>query len=291
MTPREAPSKYGTRLTPEGSVSLPIRVGSFTGQGHTAGLVAEEDTVLLWSGGRSEVMIEARSAGRGPSAKKTLRFTRQSGMIDFLPRGTALDEIGWRGEAFGCVSVALERKRIERLLGGHIAAFDAERGFRISVSDAHVVDLVRRLEAQAVQGEPWGALYVDGLSLTLASYVYGRYSTTPLQIAERQLPISETEKLVGFIESNLSANIGLADLARLVGHSPDHVARMFKRSFGVSLYQYVLRRRVERAKALLRDRSHSIAEIALTCGFATQSHFSSVFKGQTGVTPGAYRRG
>ena len=44
-------------------------------------------------------------------------------------------------------------------------------------------------------------------------------------------------------------------------------------------------------EALLRDRSHSIADVALACGFATQSHFTLAFKSRTGVTPGAYRRG
>jgi AraC family transcriptional regulator len=100
-----------------------------------------------------------------------------------------------------------------------------------------------------------------------------------------------TERLVAFVEEHLGGNIGLTDLAHQVGYSPDHLARMFKKSFGVPLYQYVLRRRVERAKGLLRDRSHSIAEVALACGFATQSHFTAAFKARMGVTPGAYRRG
>jgi AraC family transcriptional regulator len=278
-------------LTPETSISLPIRVCSYLGEGRAEGLVADEDTVVLWNGGPSDVTIEARHAGGGRSEGRTLSFAPKSGMIDFLPRGTVLDKIVWRGESCACVAVELERTRVQRLMGVPAPAFDAERGFRTNVSDAHVVDLVRRLEAQAVQGNPFGTLYVEALSLTLASYVYSRYSGADRRNEETQLPMSETEKLVTFVENNLSANIGLADLARLVGHSPDHVSRTFKRSFGVSLYQYVLRRRLERAKALLRDRSQSIAEIALTSGFSTQSHFSAVFKGKTGMTPGAYRRG
>jgi AraC family transcriptional regulator len=247
--------------------------------------------VVLWSGGRSDVTMVAHRAGEARSKGKTLSFVRRGGMIDLLPRGTILKTIVWRGEACGCVAVELERNRVQRLLGVPVPAFDAERDFRTNVADAHVADLVRRLETQAVQGNPLGTLYVEALSLTLASYVYSRYSGADRRNGETQLPMSETEKLVTFVENNLSANIRLADLARLVGQSPDHVSRTFKRSFGVSLYQYVLRRRVERATALLRGRSQSIAEIALTCGFSTQSHFSAVFKGTTGMTPGAYRRG
>jgi AraC family transcriptional regulator len=66
---------------------------------------------------------------------------------------------------------------------------------------------------------------------------------------------------------------------------------LFKRCFGQPPYQYVLARRVERAKAMLRDQSRPIANIAAACGFATQAHLNSAFKQRTGVTPGVYRRG
>jgi AraC-like DNA-binding protein len=108
--------------------------------------------------------------------------------------------------------------------------------------------------------------------------------------AKERLAASDMEKVVAFVEEHLSAEINLPDLARLVDYSPDHLTRLFKRSFGVSLYQYIVQRRVERSKALLLDRGQSIAEVASACGFASQSHFSSIFKAKVGITPGAYRR-
>jgi AraC family transcriptional regulator len=83
----------------------------------------------------------------------------------------------------------------------------------------------------------------------------------------------------------------VSGLAAVMGYSPDHFARLFKRDFGITPYQYVLNRRVERAKSLLRARGLSIAEVAMTCGFSTQAHLSSAFKARVGTTPGAYRRG
>jgi len=290
--PRAIVPKYGFALTTPEWNGLPLRVGSYPiGSGKTEGLVAAEDTVLLWSGGLHDVTIQARASGQGSADRRTLQFARRGGMIDFLPRGTCLDEIRWKGQAYGCIAVSLERTWVERMFGGTVAAFDAERAFRVNVTDAHVVDLVRRLESQAVQNEPLGALYVEGLSLTLASYVYGHYSAAEPERAEAKLPLSETEKLMAFVEDHLGTDMGIHALARVAQCSPDHLAKIFKKSFGVSLHRYVTRRRVERAKSLLRDRSYSIAEVALTCGFATQSHFTYVFKGMTGVTPGAYRRG
>jgi AraC family transcriptional regulator len=211
-------------------------------------------------------------------------------MIDFIAKGTSLDEIRWKGEPYGCIAVSLERGRVEQLMGSGVPAFDPDQGLRVNVTDDHIVDLVRRLESQAVQQEAWGAPYVEGLSLALASYVYGRYAEARPLAAPQRLLLSETEKIVAFVEEHLSEEIRLAQLAKLVGCTPDHLTRMFKRSFGVPLHHYIVHRRIERAKALLRGRSHTIAEVAWACGFATHSHFSAVFKARTGVTPGAYRR-
>jgi AraC family transcriptional regulator len=281
----------GAAITGDGWRGLPLRVSRYPGAGRVEDLVVSDDTLLLWSGGVSEVTLHARRAGEDDGRQRTLRFARTSGRVDFVPKGTILDEIRWRGASCGSVAVTLERANVERLIGGRVRAFDAERDLRVNVADAHIVDIVRRLESQAVRNEPWGALYVEGLSLTLVSYVYGRYVAATSRQAEAALSTPVTEKLVTFVEEHLAGNIGLTDLAHQVGYSPDHLARMFKKSFGVPLYQYVLRRRVERAKGLLRDRSHSIAEVALACGFATQSHFTAAFKARIGVTPGAYRRG
>ncbi|MCL2449503.1 MAG: AraC family transcriptional regulator [Polyangiaceae bacterium] len=292
MNPSMKPSdsKYGAALATEGWEGFPMRVGAYLGQGRTEGLVATDDTVLLWTGGVSDVVIHARAPHRGPAGRLSFRFSRQGGMIDFIAKDTVLDEVRWSGQPYGCIAVALERERVERLLGTGVPRFDPQKGLRVNATDDHIVDLVRRLEQQAVQKEPWGAPYVEGLSLTLASYVYGRYAEAKPQAAPQQLLLSETEKLVAFVEDHLSEEIRLADLAKQVGCTPDHLTRMFKRSFGVPLHQYIVQRRVERAKALLRGRSHTIAEVAWACGFATQSHFSAVFRARMGMTPSAYRR-
>ncbi|MCL2448454.1 MAG: AraC family transcriptional regulator [Polyangiaceae bacterium] len=268
-----------------------MSVASYTGEGRADAVGFPEDALMLWSGGPSDVTLHARTGENGESSTHSMSFVRRSGMLDVLPRGTTLDAIEWRGEAFSCVAVALDRERVGRLLGVPGGSLDPERGLQVNITDAHVVDLVRRLEAQALEDRPWGSLYVEGLSLTLASYVYARYRTVEVPNPEAPLPMPEAERLVSYVEEHLGADIGLTDLATLVGYSPDRLARVFKKSFGVSPYQYVLRRRVERAKALLRGRAESIGEVAVACGFATQSHFTSAFKARTGLTPRAYRRG
>jgi AraC family transcriptional regulator len=283
-------SKYGTPLTAEPWRGWPLRVGQFSPQGKLEGLVATDDALLVWSGGTTDVTLHARRGG----GTESHRFVRHGGMIDLLPRGLVLEEVEWRGQASTCVSVNFDAPAIERLLGG-AATFEPDAP-RLALTDSHLVDLVQRLQAQAATGQPWGSLYVEGLSLTLASYLYARYgipsSRTPrgrreLESAPSSLP---SRRLLAFIEEHLGSDIGIATLAELSGYSSDHFARLFKQGFGLSPYQYILQRRVERAKSLLRDRTHSITEVAMLCGFASQAHFHTTFKARTGVTPGVYRK-
>jgi len=74
-----------------------------------------------------------------------------------------------------------------------------------------------------------------------------------------------------------------------VAASGDVWARISKESTGLSPHQYVLRRRVERAKQLLSGTSLNLAEIALRCGFSNPSHFTQAFRQISGVTPTCWR--
>jgi AraC family transcriptional regulator len=276
-------SKYGFSCTQDTWQGWPLRVGQFDTRGKLEGLVAVSDAVLVWSGGTSEVRLQER---RGRSVERH-DLVRRGAMIDLLPQGTTFEEITWQGQPSACTSIHFDSARLQRLLGPGAAL--TPHHLRLGLTDPHVVDLVQRLQAQALSTQPWGALYIDALSLALVSYVYARYGTPERapQPPTRSLPI---ETLVTFIEEHLDENIGLLELAAIVGYSPDHFARLFKQSFGKTPYQYVLGQRIERAKSLLRDRHRSIAEVALQCGFASQAHFHAAFKTRTGVTPGSYRK-
>jgi AraC family transcriptional regulator len=92
------------------------------------------------------------------------------------------------------------------------------------------------------------------------------------------------------LAANLEGNVSLADLAAHCGVSVGHFARAFRRSTGLSPHQWLLRRRVDEAKGLMRNRTLSLSEVALACGFVDQSHLTRVFARQTGMSPGAWRR-
>lgn len=97
-------------------------------------------------------------------------------------------------------------------------------------------------------------------------------------------------KIDSFIEQNLENPLRIGHLADLVGMSRYHFLRCFKRATGISPLQYVLGKRVERARRLLADSEESIAAIAYASGFSSQSHLNAMFKRHLGVTPGAFLR-
>src|SRR5207253_1610212 len=77
----------------------------------------------------------------------------------------------------------------------------------------------------------------------------------------------------------------LAELSAVVHMSPYHFARLFKRSTGVPPHRFVVRRRIDEARALLATQTVAIAEIARLVGFRTPSHFATTFRRITGMTP------
>jgi AraC family transcriptional regulator len=92
-----------------------------------------------------------------------------------------------------------------------------------------------------------------------------------------------------YIESHLDYRLTLTDLAAVASLSPYHFSRSFKQAVGVGPQRYVMRRRLERAKTLMRRTNRSLAWIAQEAGFADQSHLTATFRREMGVTPGRFR--
>ena len=84
--------------------------------------------------------------------------------------------------------------------------------------------------------------------------------------------------------------ITLAELARLAGMGQDSFARRFRATTGLAPYAYVIEQRMRRAEELLAKGDLDLARIACALGFSSQSHFTTTFRRQRGLTPLAYRR-
>lgn len=100
----------------------------------------------------------------------------------------------------------------------------------------------------------------------------------------------QVRKVTSFIETNLDSSIRSANLASMVRLTPCHFSRAFRNSFGHSPIEYVIRRRIERAQALMLSTDTSLSEIALDCGFVDQAYLCRLFRRIVGESPGTWRR-
>ncbi|MEL7444239.1 MAG: AraC family transcriptional regulator [Pseudomonadota bacterium] len=92
-----------------------------------------------------------------------------------------------------------------------------------------------------------------------------------------------------YIDANLDGQLALSDLSALLDVSVYHFSRGFRKAIGMSAHQYVLERRLTRARELLSG-DQPLAEVAYAVGFSSQAHMTDVFRKHIGVTPGRYRR-
>jgi AraC family transcriptional regulator len=156
--------------------------------------------------------------------------------------------------------------------------------------------VVRSLGAALLGGfshpERVSQLFLDHVTLAVAVHVaqtYGGMRVVAPQ-AKGGLAPWRLRRATEYLAARLDGSVALKSLADECGLSLSHFINAFRTSTGLPPQQWLRRRRVEKAKALMRHRSHSLSEIALTCGFADQAHFTRVFTKLVGASPGAWRR-
>jgi AraC-type DNA-binding domain-containing proteins len=105
----------------------------------------------------------------------------------------------------------------------------------------------------------------------------------------RSLQKWRLKRVLQYIDDHLAAKIALQDLATVAGLSRMHFAAQFRAAVGLRPHQYLLKRRIERAEELLKQAEIALVDVALTVGFQTQAHFTTVFKRFAGDTPHQWR--
>jgi AraC family transcriptional regulator len=134
-------------------------------------------------------------------------------------------------------------------------------------------------------------ILADALSAALAVRIV-RYYVDPSAIKlapSSGLCRERLQRVREYIAAYLADRSTLTDLAGVACLSPYHFSRSFKLALGIGPQRYVMQRRLERAKTLILRTNEPLAWIAGEAGFADQSHLTSVFRHETGVTPGQFR--
>jgi AraC family transcriptional regulator len=153
--------------------------------------------------------------------------------------------------------------------------------------DILIQGIFSTLKAELESGKIGGYLLIDSLKTTLAIHLLRQYCVTKPKLSSYgdKLSKSKLQQVTEYIHEHLEQDLKLIELAAIAQISPYHFLRLFRNSLGTTPHQYILQRRIEKAKYLLQHSQLSIAEIASIVGFCDQSHFTRYFKRITGATP------
>ena len=174
---------------------------------------------------------------------------------------------------------------------------DMTEGRPIELIPKHAADdpvlsqLGRLLKLDLEVGHSSGRLYRDSIATALAARLVSHHTVCllPTKPQTHGLSPARLQTVISYIQEYLSQEIKLTDLATQVGLSEYYLCRSFKQATGISLHQYLIQQRVERAKHLLKRRDLTISYIAQECGFSSHSHLSQQFKRHVGVSPKTLR--
>lgn len=143
------------------------------------------------------------------------------------------------------------------------------------------------------RGDEIDGLFLDHILYAVGAHVLARYGEVgpPKPVANGRLAPWQERRAKELMSAQCDSNISLKRLADECGLSVTHFARAFRQSTQTSPHRWLQEQRIERATALLLHAGgHSLADIAVACGFADQSHFTRVFTRVIGIGPGQWRR-
>jgi len=158
-----------------------------------------------------------------------------------------------------------------------------------SVYDPQFYHLGMALGAEVEQGYPGGRLYGEALTTALITHLLSRYGGRALDGCRGAIGSRRLRMVLDYIEQNLGGPLSMAQLGAVAQMSPCRFARLFKEAVGLPPHQFVLRKRIARARSMLESTAAPVAEISAELGFENQSHFTAVFHRFSGTTPAAYR--
>jgi len=205
----------------------------------------------------------------------------------FRPPGTTL----WSSLTAGrYIQILQRRDTYDHLATEMVRGGVVHLSPRYDLNNALISQLVLTI-ANEMEGGFLDHILADALNTALAVQIT-RLCGDPTAISlepSNGLSRERLKRVYDYIETHLDDRLTLTDLARVACLSPYHFSRSFKQSVGVGPQRYVMHPRVERAKALMRRTDQPLALIAQAVGFADQSHLTSVFRREIGVTPGHFR--
>ena len=219
----------------------------------------------------------------GPVEEYRLRC----GDIAFRPRGSKL----WSDLSGGRFIQILQTREtydnlVPELVRNGAAHLEPQDAFSDPLISQIAVTIANEIDGGCIDG-----ILADALNTALAAQVTRRFVDPSALMPARSNGLSHDrlKRVRDYIETHLDDRLTLTDLAGVACLSPYHFSRSFKEAVGIGPQRYVMQHRLERAKTLIRRTNKPLAEIAQQVGLCDQSHLTSIFRRETGETPGRYR--
>jgi AraC family transcriptional regulator len=249
----------------------------------------------VWIDETPDTVVAVRLAGSDVAKSKGVcsgATTASGGNFTLQPKGTP----NWFTAAGGCVfgQILLPDDLIDRASDA-VGQAKLSGRLRPDMVFSNHRDLNRSALSYLERGlnprEPPTCLEMEGRAMLLLDTLLGAHGAArPTARSSGGLNGWQLRRVTDFMTEHVAQDLALDQLAALVNLSAKHFARAFRQSTGLPPHRWLIERRVERAKAMLVTAEVSLAEIALACGFADQSHFTAAFRKSVGATPGGYRR-
>jgi AraC family transcriptional regulator len=248
--------------------------------------VPELDNVLISIHLGAPAKMDCRRDGR------RFRGTAVHGDIDIIPARTP-SRWEMHDENDTALILSLPQKFLQTIAsesGMDAAGLEIRNRFQVRDTELEALSWAVKREMEA--GCPSGRFYIEGLALAVASRLVMRHSNVAKAPEERAKGLDghRLKQVLTFIEEQLAENLSAQQIAAVAGVSPSHAKTLFRDSVGMPMHQYVIQRRVERAKTMLMEDDKSMAEIAQAVGFSHQSHMARHMRRALGASPKMMKR-
>jgi AraC family transcriptional regulator len=267
-----SPTMLGASSAPGESGVFVVR-GSWEGGMHVSATARRHHVFFNISG---QLRMQCRIADR------SLLHRPRCGSLAICPAGS--DYAADADRSSQMIFVAIEPGRLA-LAAAENLALETQLIDRLSGSDQTLLDLARCLASESEDAHPNGPVYWNGVASAFINGLLARHMAKFERRARGTLSTDVFLRVRDYIEAHLDEPIEVGALADIAGRSPFHFTRVFARAVGVSPHRYVVRLRLERAIALMREGRSGLADIAAHTGFADQSHLSRWIRRVYGVSP------
>ena len=221
------------------------------------------------------VQVEQGPNRQGPVASGTLAFFPAGLKVRVVHPAASLVQVLWDTDVYSALLPEL---------GAAPSVFD----FLYPFQDPLLAQIITTL-AHEIEGGFVERILIESLGTALYIRLAQHFVGHLVLPSSGGLQAERLERVRDYVEAHLDDHLSLTVLADIACLSLYHFSRSFKQATGVGLQRYVMQRRLARARALMRRTNQPLAWVAQEAGFADQSHLTSVFRREMGVTPGRFR--